>query len=194
MGTGVAASASGMLSVETLRQKFPTFASKVLTGTPWLVLSAEVRKEPGALKDIQAAENLTRAVGRLATDIELVRRACEQIAGSGVASKAQLDSVVEKMQSEAPHLREEVHGYVAFATKMTAQAASAGAAPISVHIAHLTYEVERFLRRGRRLKGALWAAVGEKISVRHPRLKIAVIWAAYSCHSSISYTTNHTSL
>ena len=87
-GTGVAASAGGRLCFDTLHQRYPQFAAKARSGTPWLVLAAVARKEPGALDDIQAAENLTRAVGRLATDVELVRRACEQVPYGGFGSKA----------------------------------------------------------------------------------------------------------
>ena len=162
-----------------MRAKKPLMADRVEQGMFWLVLASEIHAEKGALATIQAADNSTRAVGRLASDIELVRRAVSKIS-SGVASSAALESLKAALVGDAPHLMDGVDGYVSFAMQLGAGADGGR----SAHMARLTSFCERFLTRGRRVRGEVWGAIATNISVAFPNLKIAIVWLAYSCPSS----------
>lgn len=150
-GGCVAADEHGFLSLAALERRSPAAAAAARRGTPWLVLAATMRtEEPEALRVIQAAENQQRAVGRLANDIEMVRRACQQVGDGGFSNLAEKKALELRLANDAPHLRDCVPGYVGFALQMRASAGAAGAGEsrASVHLERLTGNVGRFLKRG----------------------------------------------
>ena len=148
------ADASGNLSVDILRQISPMYARAVQQGVPCTVLSAKMlTEEPGAANDIQAAENGTRAVGKLESCIQMVRKACARIEDPSLFDDGAKKVLVAQLQQEAPHLREHIEGYVIGASKL----GGAG----SAHVSKLAERCGRYLRRGRRVEGALWKTVCE---------------------------------
>jgi hypothetical protein len=95
--------AGGHFSVEGLRAVDPIFADAVVSGVPWIVLAAQIRsEEPGALKIIQAAENMLGSVQRLTSQVQLINRMCSMLSDSSVLATMGVDGLKDRLVKQAP--------------------------------------------------------------------------------------------
>ena len=170
----VMTTSSGDLSVDALNSVDEVFADAVQNGYNWVVLSCVMRREePNALQDIQASENILGSIQRLSGQIEMISRICSAVGDHGLFQQLGFEGFRDRLLRQAPHLTDHLSGMMRFALAM----GGAG----SVHTGWLKELQERFVGGSRKLCGDIFHALAVEIPVYLPRVKRAILFAAFAC-------------